>query len=477
MADNTVQTGADTIATDDIAGIKHQRVKVQYGADGSATDVSSTTPLPVTATVTTPGLAAIGIRAGVTGYGAARVSPEGTNVFSDAFNGTSFDTNQWVTSGTVLPTVATGAAQVRPGATTASASSAISSVPAFPWPGVNFNGLAFTGRFENIDSVAGTPGFTNAHRFYGVGSIPATWVAAYTASATSGPLLNAVGFESDVDGLMYPVVYDNGVRVRPALINGNANLNVGRTLYNGQTHQFVVVMRADVIIWYVDGTDVPVAVYSYATAGFSQPDLAALPVRFHQINAAAATSGVTENRIGAAGIGDTGRNAAAIADGTYAFRKAQVSAGGALAVNVASAGRVNVTATFTSTAAAIADTLLTLALNKGGTATSVNTIPVTAGKTLRITGVILSLRTTTAALPFGLATLRVNYAGAAVLASPAVALVGVSGSAAVIGNTGVVPLSPDGGFVDLTGTAQVGLSFSNNAATNVTNITVVGYEF
>lgn len=50
MADNTLLnagTGGDTISTDDIGGsVKVQRVKVQYGADGSATDVSSTTPLP-----------------------------------------------------------------------------------------------------------------------------------------------------------------------------------------------------------------------------------------------------------------------------------------------------------------------------------------------------------------------------------------------------------------------------------------------
>lgn len=50
MADNTVLnsgTGGDTISTDDIAGIKVQRVKVQYGVDGSATDVSDTNPLPI----------------------------------------------------------------------------------------------------------------------------------------------------------------------------------------------------------------------------------------------------------------------------------------------------------------------------------------------------------------------------------------------------------------------------------------------
>lgn len=47
MADNTAQGGADTIASDDIGGVKHQRVKVQYGPDGSATDVSPVAPLPV----------------------------------------------------------------------------------------------------------------------------------------------------------------------------------------------------------------------------------------------------------------------------------------------------------------------------------------------------------------------------------------------------------------------------------------------
>lgn len=51
MADNITAnpgTGGDTIAADDIAGVKHQRVKISQGADGSATDVSSAAPLQVT---------------------------------------------------------------------------------------------------------------------------------------------------------------------------------------------------------------------------------------------------------------------------------------------------------------------------------------------------------------------------------------------------------------------------------------------
>lgn len=49
MADDVAITpgSGETIAADDVGGIKYQRVKVAYGADGSATDGSLTTPIPV----------------------------------------------------------------------------------------------------------------------------------------------------------------------------------------------------------------------------------------------------------------------------------------------------------------------------------------------------------------------------------------------------------------------------------------------
>lgn len=63
MSDNTVQTGADTIATDDVttlngvasSGVKVQRVKPSYGDDGTARDVSTSFPLPVTGPTLTKG--------------------------------------------------------------------------------------------------------------------------------------------------------------------------------------------------------------------------------------------------------------------------------------------------------------------------------------------------------------------------------------------------------------------------------------
>ena len=50
MADNTllnIGSGGDLIATDDIAGVKVQRVKVGFGVDGTYTDSALTNPLPV----------------------------------------------------------------------------------------------------------------------------------------------------------------------------------------------------------------------------------------------------------------------------------------------------------------------------------------------------------------------------------------------------------------------------------------------
>ncbi len=48
MADNVqITTGTGpTVATDDVGGVQHQRVKVEFGADGAATDVSQAAPLP-----------------------------------------------------------------------------------------------------------------------------------------------------------------------------------------------------------------------------------------------------------------------------------------------------------------------------------------------------------------------------------------------------------------------------------------------
>jgi len=57
MADNVILnlgSGGSTVASDDIGGIQYQRVKTTFGADGVATDVSATNPMPVSSMRTAP---------------------------------------------------------------------------------------------------------------------------------------------------------------------------------------------------------------------------------------------------------------------------------------------------------------------------------------------------------------------------------------------------------------------------------------
>jgi hypothetical protein len=50
MSDNVSITAGSgvSVAADDIGGIQYQRVKISHGADGSATDASNSSPLPIT---------------------------------------------------------------------------------------------------------------------------------------------------------------------------------------------------------------------------------------------------------------------------------------------------------------------------------------------------------------------------------------------------------------------------------------------
>lgn len=140
--------------------------------------------------------------------------------------------------------------------------------------------------------------------------------------------------------------------------------------------------------------------------------------------------------------------------------------------------RTFISLNYNSAAPPTTDALLTtLVLQRGATNTTGQTsVAVTSGKVLRLTSVVVGVRATVATLPYGLLTLRVNFTGAAVLASPAVYQVAVSGTAAAIGNTGVTVASIEDGL-ELSGTQQLGLSFSGNLASNVVSASLIGYEY
>ena len=77
-------TSGDQVASDEIAGLKHQRVKITVGADGvNDGDVSASNPLPVTGVVTTDGLTDAELRASAVPVSIAS-SPLPTGAATDA---------------------------------------------------------------------------------------------------------------------------------------------------------------------------------------------------------------------------------------------------------------------------------------------------------------------------------------------------------------------------------------------------------
>lgn len=108
MADNsTLPATGDVIATDDIAGVKHQRVKVEFGVDGSATDVSPAAPLPaaVPEQTATGSLTATGsVTLTPVGVGTAAVQVTGTWAGTLQFEGSVDGTNFFSIPATVPTT-------------------------------------------------------------------------------------------------------------------------------------------------------------------------------------------------------------------------------------------------------------------------------------------------------------------------------------------------------------------------------------
>jgi hypothetical protein len=273
------------------------------------------------------GLAA-GIYASVAPYGYLRTAKEPSALFVDPLDGGTLDTvNRWNTAGTA-PTITGGAVSLAQ--TAASASSGMSTKAVFPPQGLSFNAFGWVSKFEAVSGS--TVAALNTHRFMGIGTTPTTWSATYSASSTSGPLLDAIGFEVGTDGGLYAVVYANGVRTAVPGLTGATNLATGRTVFDGKFHAFSLSVRADLVFFYIDGNDVPVAIQKYSDATFVLPAVQSLPMRFHQINTATAPTTTPVFQVGSMAAADTAGSSIQLSDAALPFRKATIGAGGGLAV-------------------------------------------------------------------------------------------------------------------------------------------------
>lgn len=141
------------------------------------------------------------------------------------------------------------------------------------------------------------------------------------------------------------------------------------------------------------------------------------------------------------------------------------------------AGRTRVSIVFNAVATATADTLLSLVkISNGVAATGATTIAVASTKTLRITGIMFSIKAGAAAIAFATMSLRINPTGAAIISSPIELRFDVGNTAATIGAADSRAYFVPDGF-ELLGTQQLAVSLAAQATTNIISITLTGFEY
>lgn len=248
-----------------------------------------------------------GVEAGVTQYGHLRITPEPMALFNETFD-TLDTTARWTTK------LATGTAAVSNGAlalsssTTASAYGGVFTQPTFAPNGLNF---LVAGQTQTIPNVVQA----NTLRFWGWGSVQ-------TTPTVAAPIVNGVGFELDGAGVLYAVVYQNGVRG-----TGTNVVTIGSVLTNNVPFLTAIARRADSVDFYVNNQLVPVA-----SIAIPQLFVATLPYQMICINGAVAPAAAAQLNVLAFGIGDTGINSQSIGDGVFPWRKATVKAASTAAV-------------------------------------------------------------------------------------------------------------------------------------------------
>lgn len=243
----------------------------------------------------------------VSGAGRLRVTEEPESLFYDPFDSALNTSDQWnapVTTSGATVTQGTGGETFASG-TTAGAIARLQSIPTFVGQVPGYMEIGYALQF-----LASPP--TNVARFWGVGTPP---VGGATATA---PIFDGIGWLLDIDAKLYAVVYSAG-----ALVFSKDLSAIQPT--DGLYRRYNIQARTDRIFWYIGSQDVPVADVS-----FKFPQTQKLPLLIQLVNhtAAPATSSVIVCT--GVAVGDTGRSATQIADGTYGFRKASVDKQNAL---------------------------------------------------------------------------------------------------------------------------------------------------
>lgn len=250
-----------------------------------------------------------GDMAGVTAYGFLQATNEASSLFYDPFDGAVIDTtNRWnaaVVSGTGAAVTQANGSLTLAGGALINSYAYVNSRPTFNAQIPGFLQVSFLLKLESGTAAVLN---TNAHRFWGIG----TANAAPTAAA---PLINAAGFEVGTDGKMYAVVWSNSVRTAVDLSSTGTGIAASTMPFDGGNHRYLIHYRTDRVFFFVDGVQVATAVVS--------PEVQTLPVRHSWVNGSAIVGTMTYSIQGSV-VADTARNAAAVSDANFGWRKARV---------------------------------------------------------------------------------------------------------------------------------------------------------
>lgn len=263
------------------------------------------------------------LTAGMRADGYLNVRQDPTSLLQDTFE--SVDTaNTWTLGGLTVPTGTGGVLTVNPG-TAANGSSWAKSQASF----LN----ASSAFLQNVFIVSVETGVVTGNtRWWGLG-IP------QTTPTTTVPMLNGVVFEiRAADGLLYGSAYSNGVVSQSVALTRPTD---------GANHRYQILHRSSRTYFSIDGVE-------SGSIAFPAPAVSALPTTLGSVNGGTALGAAPVLTCTLVGVGDTGRNAAALSDPKYPWREARVTSGGELlttdsyrlkqAVAIAHTGKSTVTA-------------------------------------------------------------------------------------------------------------------------------------
>ena len=450
MVDNvSISAGTGTsIATDDVGGVHYQITKQAFGALDSATLVTAAVGLPVSH---------VGALAVTGAFFQATQPVSGTVTVGNAsiaVTGTFFQATQPVSIASMPSTPVTG--------TFFQATQPVSAA-SLPLPTGAAADATLTGGTAKAISRGGAKGTTAAADVTSV-AIDANTQALHT---------NVTNASLAVTGTFWQATQP--VSFTQQALPANQSTNVA------QMNGVAVTMGSG-----VTGTGVQRVVLATDVA---------LPTGANVIGALTANQSVNVGQINAVaplmgnGVTGTGSQRVTIASDNTAFSvnatpptltKGTQGATGYSTQDLKDAGRTLFSActVIGGVTTVTAEAMLSLVVTRAGVAAAgATTLTVTSGKTLRITKITFSSRSTGATVLSARGALRMQPAAAATVSSPIIDIFSTTQQAAALAEAGdtLTVTYPDG--LEFTGTQQIGISQVASAITGAVYVAMTGFEY